>query len=206
MQAGLAATIVAMYVWRRWGGLERYILVDHFREPSKILLALCLLWFYPRWADFLTRWYGRTSREQMLLLFLEFGPYFAPWLLAFTLSFVVPLFALIQYRVRNTVLGPTLVALSVLAGNFFERIRHYVAAFSIEETTAHQLTQIPPTHLPDGFDVLMVLGTLAGAALLYVAAAKIVPPMSIWQLKQGALLHVHRRFLSGKYTVLGKPD
>jgi molybdopterin-containing oxidoreductase family membrane subunit len=206
LQNALAVTIIALYLWNRIGGLERYIRVEHIRELAKILLPLSLLWFYMRWADFFTRWYGRTPREQALLSLLEFGPYFVPWLIAALCSWIVPLFTLVAYRVRNSFLWPTLISVIILVGNFFDQIRCYVSAYSIADPTAHQLEQIPATQFPDVLDVLMVLGALGGAILLFLLATKFVPPLAIYEMKQDLLLRRQQPFLRGEYTVLGKPD
>src|SRR5207237_5746575 len=115
---------------------------------SKLLLALSLLWFYMWWAEFLTHWYGRTPQEQRLLALLDFGPYFPVWLLGFGLAVALPLALLIWNRVRRSITAATIVAVSILAGNFFDRVRVYVAAFSIEDVTARQLTAVPAARLP----------------------------------------------------------
>lgn len=205
LQSAVAINLVAMYLWRRWGGLDRYLGLEHFWGLAKILLALSLLWFYMWWADFLTLWYGRTPREQAVLQLLIFGPYFVPWLLAIGLSFLLPFLTLIFNRVRVSVGGPVLVSMSVLVGNYFERVREYVSAFTIEDPAAHEIEHVPPVHLPDVLDLLMIVGVLAGAALLYMAAAKAVPPLAMWEVKEGLLLRVRRRFLKGEFVVLGKP-
>ncbi len=205
LQSAVAINLLAMYLWRRWGGLDRYLGLDHFWGLAKILLALSLLWFYMWWADFLTLWYGRTPREQAVLQLLIFGPYFVPWLVAIGLSFLLPFLTLIFNRVRVSIGGPVLVSLSVLLGNYFERVREYVSAFTIEDPAAHEIEHVPPVHLPDVLDLLMIVGVLAGVALLYLAAAKVVPPLTMWEVKEGLLLRVRRRFLKGEYVVLGKP-
>ncbi len=205
LEAAVALVVVAAYLWRRFGGLDRYIRNDHFASSGPILFSLALLSFYLWWSDFLTRWYGRTPREQNLLLFLDFGSYFVPWLLAFLLLFLIP-FALLLWRpIRHSVLGLTLVSAGVLVGTFFDRVRIYVGAFTVEDVTARQLDTIPAARPPDALDVLMIFGALAGAGLLYLAASKLVPPLAIWETKEDLLLRLHRPFLKDEYLVLGKP-
>ncbi|MBI5434580.1 MAG: hypothetical protein HZA52_17245, partial [Planctomycetes bacterium] len=61
---------------------------DIFWNLGKILLALCLLWFYFWWADFLTFWYGRLPNEENILQLLMFGPYRTAFILSFILNFL----------------------------------------------------------------------------------------------------------------------
>jgi hypothetical protein len=36
-------------------------------------------------------------------------------------------------------------------------------------------------------------------------AAQLVPPLSLWEMRQRLLLRQHRRFLKGDFEVVGKP-
>ncbi|HEX2987307.1 MAG TPA: hypothetical protein VHS06_03960, partial [Chloroflexota bacterium] len=204
-EAAVAVDVLALYIWRRWGGLGRYIRPDVFSGTGGILFCLALLSLYMWWSAFITQWYGRTPREQNLLFFQEFGVYFVPWVIFFLLVIVIPIAVLLWRPIRHSILGPTFVSLGIIVGVFFDRIRAYVGAFTITDVTAQELQQLPPARLPDALDILMVLGSLAGAVLLYMLGAKLVPPLSIWEIKEGLLLRLHRPFLRGEYSVLGKP-
>ena len=207
LQSAVAVLLVALFFLRWQGGLKKYILMDQFWGLSKLLLALSLLWAYFWWAGFLTFWYGRSPTEQNLVELLMVGPYrIASWA-AFFLCFVIPVFFLLIWNpVRKSVLGPTLAGVSVLIGTFFDRVRVYVGAFSVEESTGSLLEHVPPVHWPDVADVLLIIGGLAGAVLLYLIAVKVVPSVSLWEVKEGALLERSRSLLRMKVRVLGKPD
>ncbi len=205
LEAAVALCIVALYLWRRYGGLHAYLRPDHFSALSTTLFALALLSFYMWWSDFITRWYGRTPVEQQLLLLLEFGPYLVPWITSFALMFVLPFLALLWRPIRHSMEGATLVSMGVLIGVLLDRVRLYVAAFSIGQAGGTQLETVPGTQFPDLLDLGMVAGTLAGAALLYLVAAKLVPPMAMWEAKEDLMLRLRRPFLKGEYNVLGKP-
>lgn len=205
LQSAVAVTVVAMYLWRRAEG-QPYLGRDQFWALSKVLFALSLLWFYFWFAQFLTMWYGRLPIEQTLLQLLMVGPYRVPFVLAFSLNFLVPFFILLWNPARKSILGPTLAATSILVGTLFDRIRIYVSAYSVEESAAHILEQVPATRLPDGVDILMVVGLVAGAVLFYVLAARLIPPIAIWEVKEGLYLRVERLFLRKGVSVVGKPE
>ncbi|MBI2320683.1 MAG: hypothetical protein HYU88_00925 [Chloroflexi bacterium] len=205
LQNGIATTLVILLVLRTVGGYRQYVGLEQFWGLAKLLLALSLLWFYFWWSDFIVHWYGRTPREQNIMLLLMFGPYQIAFFIAWLCSFLIPFICLATNRIRVSVLGPPIVALSPLIGSFFDRIRLYVSAFSIEDPFHHELTQVPPTHLPDGADVLLVVGGVAGAILVYLLATRIVPVLSHWEMQEGILLRAVRPLLRMPALVIGKP-
>jgi hypothetical protein len=52
----------------------------------------------------------------------------------------------------------------------------------------------------------MVIGIVALAAFMYLAAAKVIPILSIWEVKEGALYQSKQRLFRGEYMVLAKPE
>jgi molybdopterin-containing oxidoreductase family membrane subunit len=206
LQSAVALTLVTMFILRWKGGLKGYLEVDQFWGLSKLLLALSLLWFYFWWSGFYTYWYGRTPAEQSILKLLMFETYKVPFFLAFALCFVVPFVILMWNVVRKTTWGPALAGAIVLVGTFFNMIRFYVPAFSVQDSTLHALETVPPTHTPGGVDVLVVLGALAGAVLAYMMATRLFPVISIWEMKEGMLLQRVRGFMKIEIKVLAKPE
>ncbi len=205
LQGGVAATIVAMGIMR-WAGFRSYLLFDQFWGLGKILLALSLLGIYFTFADFITLWYGRMPGEQAIFQLTMFGPYLPVFLAAFFLSFFAPLLAMIWNQVRQSIAGPTLVAMGVLVGLFLDRIRLYVPAFTAAQVSLEPIRQAPPAHLPDGADLMMMIGFPAGAILLYLLASKLVPAISLWQIKELLLLRTTRRYIRAKVISLAKPE
>ncbi|HJW88235.1 MAG TPA: hypothetical protein VJ565_01995, partial [Dehalococcoidia bacterium] len=183
-----------------------YLLLDHFWALGRLLLTFALLSIYFWWSEFIILWYGRTPQEQTLFQLIMTGPYQPVFLAGFTLSFLVPLLALLWNPVRQSILGPTLVACVVLVGLFLDRIRLYVMAFSAAQPGIHPIEQVPPPHLPDGADLMIMVGLPAGAIFLYLLASRLVPGMSVWEIQEGQLLRVARRYLRRETYSLGKPE
>ncbi|MBI2935266.1 MAG: hypothetical protein HYY31_00415 [Chloroflexi bacterium] len=206
LQSAMATTLVTLFLLRTFGGLKEYIFVDQFWSASKLLLATSILWFYFWWSGFITYWYGRTPAEHAVLTLLMFGPYKPIFITTFVLNFVLPLFLLIWNAVRKSILGPTLVSCSILVGTFLDRIRLYVASFSVEDSTGHLLGKIPGVHYPDVADVLMLIGAVAGAVLLYMLATRLIPIINIWEAKEGVLLQRVQPFHKTQVKVLAKPE
>ncbi|MPZ16079.1 MAG: hypothetical protein GEU73_16935 [Chloroflexi bacterium] len=208
IQAGIATTVLTLALLRRYGGLERYLGLDPFWGAAKLLLALSLLFFYFTWSELLLTWYGRTPAEQAVLALLMFQPYLGLFVLSFLLNFVLPFLLLIWNPIRVSIAGPTFVALLVLVGNLVDRVRIYVASWSVAGPPGQVLTveTLPPTQYPGPLDLLIMLGAISAVALLYILALRFVPAISLWEYKLGHLLKIEQPYLRTEVAVLAKPN
>ena len=207
LQGGVALVLLAMFVLRQFGYRD-YIGVDQFWALGKLLLALSLLWFWFWFSSFNILWYGKKLNEQAVLDLLMFGPYFPIFAATFLLNFIVPFFLMIWNPVRKSIWGPTVVAVGVLIGTVLDRVRIYAAAYSIpeDEAAAHRLEVIPSAVTPGLPDVLIWVGAISGAILVFMLVSRVIPVVSIWEQKELLLYKVHRRFHRTEVMVLGKPD
>ncbi len=205
-QSALGLILIVLYVLRRWGGYRDYVGISQFWSASKVLLGITLLWAYHLFAFGVTYWYGRIPTEQNILkyfLFESYGGVFAANLL---FSFFVPFLILLWNPVRKTAWGPTLAGLSALAGAFLYNLRIFVGSFNAGQIYKAALDTVPAAAWPDLWDIFIVLGGLGGAALLYLAATRLLPLISIWETKEGTHYQDLRSFVRGEYLVLAKPE
>ena len=208
LQAGIAIVLIAMFVLRRFGGYGDYIKYEQFWGLGKLLFAASLLWFWFWFSSFIVFWYGAKPNEQGVLELLMVGPYLPVFLVAFTLNFLVPLFTMMWNPLRRSIWGPTVIAFSVLVGTVFDRVRIYVSSWSVAtQENKHLLTEIPSAIKPDVADILMWLGGISGAILIYLLATRIIPVVSIWEQKELLLYRIHKPFHRlEEVLVLGKKD
>lgn len=204
LQGATALVIVTMFILRTAGGYRHYLGVDQFWALSKPLLAFSLLWFYFWWSTFITFWYGRNPAEVSLLKFLMFDSYMGPFLIAFFLNFLIPLIGLIWNPVRRSVWGPTIIAVGILIGAFFNQIRMFVSAFSVKDVSGHQLHALEPFQWPGAPDILIAVGSISAAILMFMLVSKVVPIISIWEVGEGIPLTKVKRFLSRSVRVIAK--
>jgi Ni/Fe-hydrogenase subunit HybB-like protein len=205
IEGGVAVTLLVVAALRRWGGLRPYAGAATFHGASKILLALALLWFYFFWAEFLTYWYGRTPEEQQLLALLTFGPYRGAFLATFALCFALPFLVLMWNGVRKSPGGVTLAAALVVLGLLADRIRLYVAAWSVAGPVRETMDVLPATQLPGVADVLVLAGFPALAALLALLALRLLPPLAVWERRGELLLRTEGTFAATRVSILAKP-
>ncbi len=208
LHAGVAIVLLTMFVLRRFGGYGDHIELDQFWGLGKLLFALSLLWFWFWFSSFIIFWYGAKPNEQGVLDLLMVGPYLWVFMGAFTLNFLVPLFTMIWNPLRKSIWGPTTIAVCVLVGTVLDRIRLYVASWSVADAEdKHLLHEVPAAVMPDAADIMMWVGGLAGAVLVYLLATRVVPVISIWEQKELLLYKLHKPFHRlEEVLVLGKKD
>ena len=121
---------------------------------------------------------------------------------------MAPFFTLLWNSVRKTTWGAPLAAALILIGTLLDKIRLYVASYSVPnvEITAHILEKVPSTNYPDIIDLMMIVGSISGAAFIVLIAARVIPIFSLWEMTEGIQLRTVRPFLKTKMVVLGKPD
>ena len=208
LHAGVAVVLLAMFGLRRFCGYGDYIGLDQFWGLGKLLFALSLLWFWFWFSSFIIFWYGAKPNEQAVLELLVVGPYIWVFMGAFILNFLVPLFTMIWNPLRKSIWGPTIIASCVLVGTSLDRIRLYVASWSVTATDdKHALHEVPAAVMPDVSDVMIWVGGIAGAVLVYLLATRIVPVISIWEQKELLLYKIYKPFHRlEEVLILGKKD
>jgi len=207
LQGGLATVTVVLALVRRRAGALSPIGRDTFHALGKLVLTFSLFWFYFTWAEILTDWYGREPEAVAVLNLLYFGPYLLPFLAAAVLVFVIPLLLMLSNGARGSVAGPTIAAVCVLGGLVVDRVRLYVAAWSVAgPPTTVSLDNVPPVaQFPGLPDVLVFLGLPAAAAFVYLACLRWVPLEAGWELTARNLLQTTRAYGKRTVTVLAKP-
>ena len=128
---------------------------------------------------------------------------------ALGLSFITAFLLIMWNPVRRSILGPAVVGVIIIIGNFFDRLRIYVNTWSIEQVGGHELHHIP-TGSEIGFpglpEILVFVGMLASVAFLILLTTRVVPFVSLWETREALLLRVVRPFGVGHAHVVAKPD
>ena len=197
---------VTDYLIRRLGRLERYIGIYQFWPLAKLQLALSLFWFYFFFSAFIVFWYGRTTAGGQAIELLVTGPYWWAFVATFCLNFLIPMWTLMWNKVRVSILGPTVIAGGIILGTLIDRIRIYAGAWSTEGINDEILRVIPATVWPDAYDIFVIVGAIAAAALLFLAVTRFIPTVSLWEIQYSRLISGPAKFGRGNVEVVGKPD
>ena len=205
-QNTLGLLLIILFVLRKWGGYSQYIGMSLFWSASKILLGLSLLWTYHLFAFFMTFWYGRLEVESSILRYLMFESYSVIFWTNVLFSFFIPFALMVWNPIRKTAWGPALAGLSALIGGFLFSIRIFVGSFNAGDLYALAYSKVPPPVFPDLWDVFMVLGIIGVPILVYLVSIKLLPAMSIWEIKEGAMYQKMGKLFRGEYLVVAKPE
>jgi hypothetical protein len=206
-EAGIALTIVTAAVLRKWGGASNYLELDQFWGLSKMLLAFGLLWFYFWWSEFIITWYARTPYEVNFLRFFFFDTYLWLFVIVFAFCFLAPLLGLMWNVVRRSIIGPTIVSILVLIGILADRIRLASIGYTVPETyTEHYLLEVPATHWPGLWDVVLTVGLIGAAVALVLGVMRFVAYPSIWEVTGGLWLRAQRKYHRADVTVIAKQE
>jgi Ni/Fe-hydrogenase subunit HybB-like protein len=177
--SGIAALILAMAALRKFLHLEAYLHPVHFQNLGKLLLMMSLLWAYFTFNERLTVWYGNATAERETLLVTQRGS-FAPlfWTMV-ACNFVVP-FVILSLRKLRTVSGCVIASSTVIVGMWLERF------LIIVPSLGHKYLPYTWGHYrPRPVEIIITISTFAAMMLLYVLFSKLVPIISIWELKIG---------------------
>ena len=172
------------------------------------MFATSLMWIYFFYSAFIVFWYGKSMSDNAWLDLLIRGPMVYIFILGMLFSFVFPWWWLIWNKVRNSINGPVIGAFIALIGVFFERIRIYVPAWSVDPKLIHDkwLTVIPGTLYPDIWDILLILGSISFVVLTVIFISRIIPFIGVWEVQQFNLLAKPVKYIKAHGIRVAKPD
>jgi molybdopterin-containing oxidoreductase family membrane subunit len=177
--SGIAGLIIAMAVLRRLLHLEDYLRPLHFENLGKLMLVMALLWGYFVFNERLVTYYGNGPHEMAVFWQtqrLSFAPLY--WTMV-VCNFVLPLILLGIRRFR-TITGCVIASFGVVIGMWLERYLIIVPSLG-----AKNLPYSYGTYTPELVEVTITVATFAAMCLLYMLFVKLVPIISIWELKAG---------------------
>jgi molybdopterin-containing oxidoreductase family membrane subunit len=183
--SGIAALILAMACLRKFLHLEEYLLPIHFENLGKLLLVMSLLWFYFVFAERLTAWYGNDPSEMTVFWVTQTGSFSPLFWLMVLCNFVIP-FPLLAIKKTRTILGTSIASVTVVIGMWLERYLIIVPSLSHK-----YLPYSWGTYRPTWVELTITAGTFAAMVMLYMIFSKLVPIISIWELKVGLREEAH---------------
>ena len=177
--SGIAALILAMATLRKALHLEEYLHPVHFQNLGKLLLMMSLLWAYFIFSERLTAWYGNEPAEIAALYATQKGAFAPLYWTMIVCNLVVP-FTILSLKKLRTIGGCVVASCTVLVGMWLERFLIVVPSLSHK-----YLTYSWGHYRPRPVEIVITIATFAAMTLLYTLFAKLVPIISIWELKVG---------------------
>jgi molybdopterin-containing oxidoreductase family membrane subunit len=176
--AGAGAVIVAMYIFRKYYHLEKYITEVHFDRMGKITVMLELLYFYFNVNEYLIPAFKMKKPEEAFLISL-FAGHDAPmfWFAIFS-GMIVPVIILLFQKGRTP--KPMFIAgILIVVGAWFKRyiivtptlLHPFLPMYNVPESYMH--------YFPSWEEWAIAIGSLAGALLIVTFFARIFPIIPI---------------------------
>jgi molybdopterin-containing oxidoreductase family membrane subunit len=178
--SGIASIIIVMAIFRKLYHFEEYITERHFRNLGYLLLVSLLLYFYLTVGEYVTVGYKMQETEKVLLSSLFVGSN-AIWFWIFVVGGMIIPTALILWRKGPTV--PRLVVAGVLVN-----IGMWLKRFVIVIPTL-QVPLMPfefGGYHPSWVEWSITLGAFAAFILIFALFAKVMPLISVWEVKEEA--------------------
>jgi molybdopterin-containing oxidoreductase family membrane subunit len=179
-QAGTAAVIIAMYVFKKAYKLEKYITADHFNFMGKLLVFLCLIYAYFNLNEYLVPAYKMRGAEGKLLNDLFTGHYAPLYWSVQLFGMALPAVLLLWKKARRP-LPIAIIALFVVVAAWFKR---YLIVTPIMLHPYTPIQSVPANwavYFPSWIEIAIVSASLAGVLLIITVFSKFFPIISIWE-------------------------
>jgi molybdopterin-containing oxidoreductase family membrane subunit len=176
--SGTGVLLIIIAIFRKVYHFEEYITEKHFRYLGYLFLTLLLLYFYLAFTEYLTPAYKLEGEEKSLLYLLMLGQN-AVWFWSFVVGGLVVPGLLLVFSRRHVIGKVIIAAILVVAGMWLKRFIIVVPTLEVP---------LMPfdfgTYAPTWVEISMTLATLAGFSVMITLAAKFMPLISLWEMKE----------------------
>ncbi len=185
IHSGLAMVMLLVVPMRRLFALKSYITTEHLGNMAKLMILTGMLLGYSYVIEFFMAWYSGNIYERSIFFYRAFGDYaWALWLLV-ACNVGAPLLFFLK-RVRQSTGWLFGLCLLVNVGMFFERFVIIVTSLAREYDPF-----IWRLYAPRWPELSILAGSIAWFVLLFLLFAKVLPVVSMWEVKE--LLPAPRR-------------
>ncbi len=191
LYSGCAAIITLFIVLRHTFRFEEYMTMPILDKVARLTFAIAMVWTYLNLIEYASVWYGDDMYAKDLLIQKATGPYAPFWWAMNFLGSVLP-FSLLSKTVRGNLTAMLIISLLLNCGMWLERWMIVAPTFShgfYPWTFDHDQW---PSFVQWG----MVLGSFGWFGLLFMLFCKLVPSVSMYEVKE----MVYHRTLAQKHA------
>ena len=175
---GAGGVVVAMYIFRRFYRLEKYITEKHFEKMGRVVVMLALLYLYFNVNEYLVPAFKMKKPEEAHLTQLFTGEFASLFWFAILVGMIIPILILLFKKGRRPV--PMFIAgMMVVVGAWFKRY------LIVTPTLLHPflpMQDVPASYhhyFPSWEEWAIAMGSLAGVLLVITFFARIYPIIPI---------------------------
>ena len=175
---GAGAVVVAMYVFRRFYHLDKYITELHFEKMGRVVVLLALLYLYFNINEYLVPAFKMKKPEEAHLTELFAGEYAPVFWFTILIGMIIPIFILLFKKGRKP-FPMFITGIMVVIGAWFKRY------LIVTPTLLHPflpMNDVPPSYhhyFPSWEEWAIAMGSLAGTLLVITFFARIYPIIPI---------------------------
>jgi Ni/Fe-hydrogenase subunit HybB-like protein len=175
---GAGGVVVAMYVFRRYYKLEKYITEQHFEKMGKVIVLLALLYLYFNVNEYLVPAFKMKKTEDVHLSNLFAGEFAPVFWFAILVGMIIPICVLI-FKGGRKPLPMFIVGIMVVVGAWFKRYLIVTPTLLHPFLPMHDAPQSFHHYFPSWQEWAIAMGSLAGALLIITFFARIFPIIPI---------------------------
>lgn len=175
---GAGGVVVAMYVFRKYYQLEKYITESHFDKMGKIVVMLALLYLYFNINEYLVPAFKMKKSEEHHLTELFAGEFSVMFWFAILVGMIIPILILVFKKGRKP-LPMFITGIMVVTGAWFKRY------LIVTPTMLHPflpMQDVPESYkhyFPSWEEWAIACGSLAGALLIITLFVRLFPIIPI---------------------------
>ena len=175
---GAGGVVVAMYVFRKYYQLEKYITELHFDKMGKLVVMLSLLYLYFNINEFMTPVFKMKKSEASHLTDLFTGDYALMFWSAIIGGLIIPIIVLLFKKGRKP-MPMFIIGIMVVVGAWFKR---YLIVTPTLLNPFLPMQEVPASYhyyFPSWEEWAIAMGSLAGCLLVITFFARIYPIIPI---------------------------
>ena len=193
--SGVAALVIAMYVFSVNFRLKEYITELHFDKVGKLLVLVSLVYLYFNLNEFFVPGYKMRRMEGEHLKELFAGHWSGFFWFAQLVALIIPIILLLFKRMRKP-LPIFIIAIIMLMGAWFKRFLIVVPTQLHPYLPIQNVPDRFHTYVPSGIEIALTIFPMIGVLLIITIIAKLFPVMPIWEIAEGK--GVSREVINGE--------
>jgi molybdopterin-containing oxidoreductase family membrane subunit len=175
---GAGGVVVAMYIFRRYYNLQRYITEKHFDKMGRIVVLLALLYLYFNVNEYLIPAFKMKKTEDVHLTNLFAGEFAPVFWFAIMVGMIIPILVLVFPKGRKP-LPMFIVGIMVVVGAWFKRYLIVTPTLLHPFLPMHDAPATYHHYFPSWQEWAIAMGSLAGALLVITFFVRIFPIIPI---------------------------
>lgn len=183
---GVAAMILAVYIFRKAYKLEKYLTEMHFDKLGMTLVLMALIYGYFNVNEYLVPAYKMSGLHKNHLINLFTGEeaafYWSVVVFGIAIPCILPIF-----RMFRKPLPLTLIALGVFIAGWFKRYLIVIPGQSHPYLPIQDVPESWKHYSPSMIEMTIVAATFAAMLLIVTLFSRFFPIISVWEVAEGKL-------------------